>query len=210
MARAANNLRTEQKEATRELILDAATELLAKHGYAALRVAAVAKEAGVSLGGQLHHFPAKESLVIAVLERLSARVLKLAERDAGRGSRSGDPLLLVAESATRFYSAPEFLIYLDIFLSVRRHTLVGDKAVALLTSQRVATEHLWLQHLTERGINEKEALTIIRSLWGLCRGLAISSMRDKDGSHSREPLDLVVRAIRALYFQQGAKSDDAA
>jgi AcrR family transcriptional regulator len=209
LARAANNLRTEQKEATRELILEAATELLAKHGYAALRVAAVAKEAGVSLGGQLHHFPTKDSLVIAVLERLSARVLKFAERDAARNGTRGDPLLLIAESATRFYSAPEFLIYLDIFLSVRRHTLLGDKAISLLTSQRVATERLWLRHLTERGLTDKDALSIIRALWGLCRGLAISSARDRDGSNSREPLDLVVRAVRQFCFQHQAESDES-
>jgi AcrR family transcriptional regulator len=202
LARTANNLRTEQKEATRELILEAATKLLAKHGYAALRVAAVAKEAGVSLGGQLHHFPTKNSLVIAVLERLSARVLKLAERDAARDSKSGDPLLLIAESATRFYSAPEFLVYLDIFLSVRRHTLIGDKAIALLTSQRMATERLWIRHLTECGIAEKEALSIVQALWGLCRGLAISSARDKDTSNSREGLDLAVRALRLLCFKK--------
>lgn len=200
MARATNNSRTEQREATREQILEAATKLLAKHGYAALRVAAVAKEADVSLGGQLHHFPTKESLVVAVLERLSARVLKLAERDAARDSKKSDPLLLIAESATRFYAAPEFLIYLDIFLSVRRHTLVGDKAVTLLTSQRIATERLWLPHLVERGIDEKVALSMIRALWGLCRGLAISSAGDKDAPSGREPLDLVVRALRGLCF----------
>lgn len=210
MARATNNLRSEQKEATREQILEAATTLLAKHGYAAFRVAAVAQEAGVSLGGQLHHFPTKDSLVIAVLERLSARVLKLAERDASVDSKRGDPLLLIAESATRFYSAPEFLIYLDIFLSVRRHTLVGDKAVALLLSQRVATERLWLRHLTEHGIADKEALSVIQALWGLCRGLAISSARDKNGANSEPPLDLVVLALRQLCFQRRTKTDEIA
>ncbi|WP_084292765.1 TetR/AcrR family transcriptional regulator [Bradyrhizobium sp. WSM3983] len=201
MARATSNVRSEQKEATREQILEAATELLAKHGYAAFRVAAVAQEAGVSLGGQLHHFPTKDSLVIAVLERLSDRVLTLAQRDALADRKGSDPLLLIAESATRFYSAPEFLIYLDIFLSVRRHTLVGDKAVALLLSQRIATERLWLRHLTERGLAEKEALSVIRALWGLCRGLAISSARDKDGANSKTALDLVVRALRQMCFQ---------
>lgn len=201
MARATSNVRSEQKEATREQILEAATELLAKHGYAAFRVAAVAQEAGVSLGGQLHHFPTKDSLVIAVLERLSDRVLKLAQRDAAADRKRSDPLLLIAESATRFYSAPEFLIYLDIFLSVRRHTLVGDKAVALLLSQRIATERLWLRHLTERGLADEEALSVIRALWGLCRGLAISSAQDKDGANSKAVLDLVVRALRQICFQ---------
>lgn len=130
---------------TREHILVAATKLLGQNGYAALRVAAVAKEAGVSLGGFLHHFPSKESLVVAVLEQLSAKVMHLVELDAAQDKHEVDDiLLLIAKSAQRFYGSPEFLIYLDIFLSVRHHTLVGDTAIALTTSQRSATEALWL------------------------------------------------------------------
>ena len=40
----AKTSRSEQKETTREQILEAATTLLAEHGYAALRVAAVASK----------------------------------------------------------------------------------------------------------------------------------------------------------------------
>jgi AcrR family transcriptional regulator len=193
--------RIERKEATREQILIAATKLLGEHGYAALRVAAVAKEAGVSLGGHLHHFPSKESLVAAVLERLSAHVMQLAEQDAAQDTGSEDILMLIANSARRFYASREFLIYLDIFLSVRRHTLAGDTAISLTTSQRTATEALWLSHVTARGIDAKEAILIIRALWSLARGLAISSREDKDTSHSAS-MNLVIEALRKSYFDK--------
>ena len=193
----ANSQRSEQKEATREQILVAATKLLARQGYAALRVAAVAKEAGVSLGGQLHHFPNKESLVIAVLERLSARALDLAARDASRGVTSEDILRLIADSAHRFYATPEFLIYLDIFLSVRRHTLVGDTATSLLLSQRTATEALWVPHLTARRLGPDEAILIIRTLWGLARGLAISSVREPERQSSNQAtVNFVINSLQ--------------
>jgi len=197
----ARNLRSEQKDATREQILEAATRLLAEHGYAALRVAAVATEAGVSLGGQLHHFPSKESLVIAVLERLSARVLDLAVQEAARASDEDDCLAPISKSAERFYAAPEFLIYLDIFLSVRRHTLVGDTAARLLLSQRAATEALWLPHLTGRGISEEEALLIVRSLWALSRGLAISSAGEQRKSNDQATIDFAIKALRHTYLK---------
>ena len=197
MAGKANRARSEQKEATREQILVAATKLLARQGYAALRVAAVAKEAGVSLGGQLHHFPSKESLVIAVLERLSARALDLAARDAAHDTPGEDILQVIAESAHRFYATPEFLIYLDIFLSVRRHTLVGDTAITLLTSQRAATEALWLPHLTARGIGAEQTILIIRALWGLARGLAISSVREVDRHGGNQAtVNFVIEGLR--------------
>lgn len=187
--------RSQQKDATREVILNAATKLLAENGYAALRVAAVAKEAGVSLGGQLHHFPSKDSLVIAVLERLSERVMRLLQK-AERASVEGDILMHIANSAQRFYAAPEFLIYLDIFLSVRRHTLVGDTAIRLLLSQRAATESLWVPHLTRQGISEKNAYSIVRILWGLARGLAVSSAGEQGRAADQATMELVIKALR--------------
>lgn len=203
MARNPKTLRSEQKDATREQLLDAATKLLAEKGYAAFRVAAVAQEAHISLGGMLHHFPTKDSLVIAVLERLSARVLEQAMHDVSSVDDEEDPLLPISRSAERFYAAPEFLMYLDIFLSVRRHTLVGDAAIRLLPSQRAAMEELWLPQLTRKGISEEHGLLIIRSLWALSRGLALSS-GDRDQAHSNKQATIafVLEALRRTHLAQ--------
>lgn len=54
----------------RDLLLDAAEQLLAEQGTAALTLAAVAARAGVSKGGLLYHFPTKEALVKALVQRL--------------------------------------------------------------------------------------------------------------------------------------------
>lgn len=182
---APRSVRKNQKDATRELLLEAATTLLAEEGYAALRVAAVARKAGVSLGGMLHHFPTKEAMVLAVIERLSVRVARLAEQDVTKDNENGDILKLMAESAMRFYAAPEFLVYLDIFLSLRRRTVMADTLVEAMTSQRIATEKLWVSRLTQRGIDTEKALQIVRSIWGLARGLAISSEQQSRGMYKK-------------------------
>jgi AcrR family transcriptional regulator len=195
----AKTSRSEQKETTREQILEAATTLLAEHGYAALRVAAVASKAGVSLGGQLHHFPSKDDLVVAVLERLSARISDSLQQDATRTGMAEDILLAISNSAQRFYASPEFVIYLDIFLSVRHHALLGDAAVRLLQSQRTTTEALWLPHLTQQGYAMDHALLIIRALWGLARGLAISSSAEQRHSGNPKTVDFVVHALQSTY-----------
>lgn len=184
-------VRQAQKDATRELLLEAATTLLADEGYAALRVAAVAQKAGVSLGGMLHHFPTKEAMVLAVIERLSARVAHIAEQDAMRDSERGDILKLMAESAMRFYAAPEFLVYLDIFLSLRRRTVMADTLADAMISQRVATENLWVSRLTRRGLDPDKSLQIVRCVWGLARGLAISS-EQKSRAMYKKTIDYAV------------------
>src|SRR5258708_11088519 len=74
----------ERTEETRTRILKAASELIRRRGYARCRTADVAAEAGLSRGAQLHHFPTKDSLLVATLGDVvdQAHVLSLA-RAAG-------------------------------------------------------------------------------------------------------------------------------
>lgn len=53
---------------TREAILEAASRVTRREGAIALTLDATAKEAGVSKGGLLYHFPSKEALVRGMLE----------------------------------------------------------------------------------------------------------------------------------------------
>ncbi|ROQ39695.1 TetR family transcriptional regulator [Frondihabitans sp. PhB188] len=59
--------------ARRTAILDAAREVFAAQGYRAGSVQDVADAAGVSQSAVLHHFPAKEDLLLAVLADRDAR-----------------------------------------------------------------------------------------------------------------------------------------
>ncbi|MCX5496047.1 helix-turn-helix domain containing protein [Kaistia dalseonensis] len=55
-------------------ILAAAEAVIGKHGSAALTIDAVAHEAGRSKGGVLYHFPSKENLVDALIDRSIAEI----------------------------------------------------------------------------------------------------------------------------------------
>jgi AcrR family transcriptional regulator len=57
---------------TRLLILDAANRVIVDNGTNALTLDAVAKQAGVSKGGLLYHFPNKDSLIMGMVERFVA------------------------------------------------------------------------------------------------------------------------------------------
>lgn len=52
-----------------ENILNAATAVVSQQGIAKLTIDAVAKQAGISKGGVLHHFRTKDSLVQAMVQR---------------------------------------------------------------------------------------------------------------------------------------------
>ena len=58
--------------ARRQLILDEATALFGEVGYRAASLREIATRVGISHPGLLHHFPAKQALLLAVLEHRDA------------------------------------------------------------------------------------------------------------------------------------------
>ncbi len=73
------------KAHTRERLLDTAIATVRTHGIAGLTLDSVAKEAGVSKGGLLHHFRSKDMLIETMLRRLfedfAARVQTYADQE---------------------------------------------------------------------------------------------------------------------------------
>lgn len=67
-----SRLRTEQAEATRERILDAAVRAMAD-GVASISVPAVARDAGVSVPTVYRHFPTKRDLLTSLYPHLEQR-----------------------------------------------------------------------------------------------------------------------------------------
>ncbi len=68
------NRNAERGRATREQLLAVATGMFATNGYDDTSIEAVLREAGVSRGSLYHHFPSKDALFWAVLERIQERI----------------------------------------------------------------------------------------------------------------------------------------
>lgn len=89
-------------EDRRQLILAVAERLLARNGWRSTSLAQIAKEAGVSPAGLLHHFESKEHLLNAVLDARDAD-------DDAHADRSGDLIAEVIRVPERFERAPELV-----------------------------------------------------------------------------------------------------
>lgn len=62
------NTKAQIAQETRQRLLQAASKIVLEQGVARLTLDAVAKEAGVSKGGLLYHFPSKDALVSGLLD----------------------------------------------------------------------------------------------------------------------------------------------
>ncbi|MBB6672948.1 TetR/AcrR family transcriptional regulator [Cohnella nanjingensis] len=71
----------------RSAILQVACRLVRERGASRLTLDAVAKEAGVSKGGLLYHFPTKEALIQAALDDFLNRFDSSTEEEAARNAK---------------------------------------------------------------------------------------------------------------------------
>ncbi len=60
------------RSSSRQRIVEAAAAVLSRQGAAHLTLEAVARQAGVSKGGLLYHFPSKDAMISGMLERVNA------------------------------------------------------------------------------------------------------------------------------------------
>ena len=98
-------------EDRRQRILTVAERLLARNGWRATSLAQIAKEAGVTPAGLLHHFESKEQLLNAVLDARDA------DDDAHADYRSGDLITELSRVPERFARAPELVGTFTVLLA---------------------------------------------------------------------------------------------
>jgi AcrR family transcriptional regulator len=77
--------RQKQKNQTRQRLIEAAIDLLARDGLTAARTADIADAAGVSHGTVFTHFPTRDALLIAAIDEFGARITRRLHELAGAG-----------------------------------------------------------------------------------------------------------------------------
>jgi AcrR family transcriptional regulator len=156
---------TQPSDATnvRDKLLAATEKVVTREGVANLTLDAVAREAGVSKGGLLYHFPSKRDLITAFVEGLASHCDQ--EHAKALESASGAP-----GEFTRAY------------LNIRLRPLEAQEEVAftaLLTAAATDPHYLepfrrrvrqWQDRLESDGIDPATATIVRLAIDGLCLG----------------------------------------
>jgi AcrR family transcriptional regulator len=115
----------ERTAVTRAKLLDATLDSLVELGYARTTTHCIAARAGLSRGAQLHHFPTKESLVVASVEHLAIKREREIRAELGATHDLARALELLSEA----FAGPLFLAALELWVAARtepplRHALL--------------------------------------------------------------------------------------
>ncbi|MDM7490894.1 TetR/AcrR family transcriptional regulator [Rhodococcus sp. CSLK01-03] len=169
--------RKEQRQRTRETLLDATIECLVTHGYAGTTTQRIQDLAGVSRGALLHHFGSKSELLVAAIHHTAAARLDRFTRLVAELDEGPEALEQMVMAIREAMAGPSFQAAIELWAASRTDSQLRD---ALLPAERTlgaALHRLFDQH---SGIDDPElARTAFESLMVLVRGLELTRiMRD--------------------------------
>jgi AcrR family transcriptional regulator len=196
----------ERSEETRTRILKAAANLIRKRGYARFRTAEVAKESGLSRGAQLHHFPTKDSLVVATLEYVFEQAQVLSRRRASAVKKPRDLIEAVIEDAREFFFSEHFMVAIDIVLSTSTNQSVRKKILDISRKARRPVETAWTEALAASGVPSPLASQIVALTLGLVRGMAVRTLWDNDQEWFEELFVLWRQMIKVFLSDRQPRS----
>jgi AcrR family transcriptional regulator len=121
--------KTAKREDIRDLILDTVDNLLARYGYKKMTMDDVAREVGIGKGTIYLHFPSKEELVLAHVDRIAERVVMRLREIAGLPESPDRRLrkMLVTRIVFRFDSVSHYSQNLSDLLSSVRTALLARR-----------------------------------------------------------------------------------
>ena len=157
----------------RERILAAAYDLFSRRGVRDVGIDEVVREAGVAKATLYRHFPSKNDLVIAFLERREAQWTKgLVEAGArARGQTPEERLLAIFDVFHDWFASPDFdqCAFINVLLEMGPEHPIGRSSIDYLANIRAVVQTL----ADEARLNDTEALA--RSWHILMKGSIISA-----------------------------------
>jgi AcrR family transcriptional regulator len=196
-ARRTRRVRRTQEErstATRTALLDATLECLEVDGYAHTTTTRIARQAGVSRGAQLHHFPTKIELVTEAVAHLFARrhaeFLDAFARLPAEAVRVEAAIDLLWE----MFRGPTFVIWLELAVAARTDPELAEPVQRMTGEFFDLVERTFLDLFVRQSTSNPYFDIAPRFAFALLEGLALSRLHGPEDANT----DAVVDAAKSI------------
>ena len=166
----------ERSSTTQQKLAEAAFNQIREKGYANFRVASVAKAAGVSQGGQLHHFPTKDLMTMAAIEHAISAAKLTTTQNLERYTESQEIISAITTDCRDYYFSANFDVAMDVTKGASDNPELRRQIARQHRIFRSYAEDGWLGILVEQGWGADDAKDMIAMTASLVRGFAIRSM----------------------------------
>lgn len=154
----------------------AAFEVIKEVGYANFRTSAVSKQAGVSQGAQLHHFPTKNDLTLAAMQYAYEQSHSIFLRNIAEFKAGDDPIEAAMKDAEDFFMSDYFMVALDILMAGGKNEELRDQQIKLAVSSRSEVEKAWINRLVDLGWEKVLAEDILNLSFCVVRGYVVKML----------------------------------
>jgi AcrR family transcriptional regulator len=190
---AARRTQAERSAATRSQLLDATLVCLEQLGYTRTTTTEIARQAGVSRGAQLHHFPTKVELVTQAVEHLferrHAEFLAAFEQLPAGASQRLDAAIDLLWSMVK---GPAFLAWLELAVAARTDPELAVP-VAELTGRFMVMVDTTFRRLFPSDAENPFFEVAPRFAFALLDGLALEHLHNPDDAVAERVVDLLKR-----------------
>lgn len=196
MAAAAPRMTQDERSAlTRSKLAKAAFEAIRDGGYGGLRTALVAKAAGVSQGGQLHHYATKDELALAAVQYGYEQAERQTRDNLQRFAARDEPIRALIDDSMQFYFSGAFEVAIDVVKASppEPRRAIGD----LSRTFRDFAERGWLDILVTCGWSVGDGHDVIDLTTSLVRGFAIRKWIQRDTGQYHRLLERWVQIVYA-------------
>jgi TetR/AcrR family transcriptional repressor of bet genes len=205
--------RKASRDVRRAQLIEATIAALARKGYAALTIADVAKEVGLSPGIVIFHFTTKDELLAAVLNFLATEYhqhWKTALQEAGPSAAERMKALLLADLDENVFTPDRPAAWIAFWGEAQGRPVYDELCAALDAEWRQASEALCRELIAEGGydLDPRLAMCVLEALAdGLWLDLAGQRKGGSGGDCCANARKVVMTALAALFprhFTSGA------
>ena len=179
----------ERSDEMRLRVIEAAAAVLRRKGYAGLRTDEVSRVAKVSRGAQQHHFPTKDSLVLATAAHLLREGLERGRHRAESARQDRDPLEAIIQDCMDFFLGPDFGVILDLVLASSKDRSLREQVYRYTRESRLGVEAAWLEVLCGQGLPRDKAEKVLWLTISIVRGFSVRALWQRDEVLFRSLLD---------------------
>jgi AcrR family transcriptional regulator len=193
--RNARRTQAERSAAMRQRLLDATVECLVTYGYAGTTTHRVAELAGVTRGAQIHHFGAKEDLVVAAIEHLAQQRAQATIREVGRIRDSADPAAAVLDFLWDVHQGPIVVATLELWMAARTDPVLAHHVQRV---EPVVNGALFaaIQQVLPNRLAQKELRYAVYTAMDALRGILVADFIEGDADRVRKRWDRASSRLR--------------
>lgn len=143
---------SERSDAMRKRLVEATLVCLGRDGYSGTTVSSVVRQAGVSRGAHLHHFPNKNALILAAADRLLRQAYRvLGELLLGVAQEDNRLQALVATAWKELFDTPMFNAFLELLMASQHDAHLARSLQKLFASAAQAIDPPIAHYFEPRG-----------------------------------------------------------